>query len=143
MHNTCRQISATCWPSCRADFWCTLAATALATAAIGHGSLLHHAAQAAAPQEFSRTLSAAGIPVTVLQSVPVSSPPALQATVQLRGMRAAAFSAQSTQLRFRQAVAQVLFKHDSFYGQVRMHTTRSSACTTVLSMDPTSKLLKA
>jgi galactitol-specific phosphotransferase system IIC component len=67
-----------------------------------------------------RKLSAAGIPVTVLQSVAVvkATPPAVQATVQLRGMRAAAFDAQSTQQRFRQAVVQVLLHSDPLYYQV-------------------------
>jgi hypothetical protein len=56
----------------------------------------------------------------MLQSVAVakSPPPALQSTVQLRGMRAAAFEALSTQLRFRQAVAQVLLHDDALYSQV-------------------------
>ncbi|WIA10321.1 hypothetical protein OEZ85_010513 [Tetradesmus obliquus] len=66
--------------------------------------------------------SAVGIPVTVLQSVAVatSAPPALQATVQLQGMRAAAFDAASTQLRFRQAVSQVVLRSDVFYWKVQI-----------------------
>jgi hypothetical protein len=120
MHIKSAQPTCAHWLKCS---WCMLAAAAaaLTTAATGNSNPLHHAAQAPALPGSSRTLSSAGIPVTVLQSVPVSAPlsPALQATVQLRGMRAAAFGAQSTQLRFRQATAQVLLHDDSLYDQVR------------------------
>lgn len=73
--------------------------------------------------------SAVGIPVTVLQSVAVatSAPPALQATVQLQGMRADAFDAASTQLRFRQAVSQVVLRSDVFYWKVWHSSTAGSA----------------